>query len=427
VVARTGALAVPMRMVTWTVIVLTLAVGFHSSGVVDARPGLAVLTVVVGLHAVPLLALAIPITFVRVSGLWFGVFLVAQYVLSPYLLGDSRHFRTLMPDAKRVIDVLEGAIPGVVGVQRITTDGQGFRVLPPVDYAKKRGFRIFVMGGSTTEQSLLDDQVTWTYLLQQQLAARSGEPVEVINTGRSGTRAVHHLATLTHVVDDATDCAVFLLGVNDWMKQIREHYGSSRYRREEALDMLFTDTLLGRGLKAVIPLVSSWLPRGAVPDLDGTVQPYDDAHRRARNNSLARSDQRSLTFEQVAHSAPIESISDFCRKKHVPCLFLTQPHGYSPKASPAYRRTFWMTPASAKYTLDLKSLRGIARLYNSYLMEFAHTHGHQAIDLAAHVRPSAENFYDEVHFNVGGAQRVADVLTDGFMAGACGFESAEMP
>jgi hypothetical protein len=88
----------------------------------------------------------------------------------------------LKPNLDYKIDVDEGAIPGIVGVQHITTDEKGFRVTPPVDYTEKSGLRIFTIGGSTTVDIYLDDRATWTHHLQENLKAGLDRPVEAITT-----------------------------------------------------------------------------------------------------------------------------------------------------------------------------------------------------------------------------------------------------
>ncbi len=80
-----------------------------------------------------------------------------------------------------------------------------------------------------------------------------------------------------------------------------------------------------------------------------------------------------------------------------------------------------MTPFREDYTLDLTSMGGIADLYNQYLIRFARKQGHDLIDLAAAMPAGTASFYDDVHFNTEGARRVANVLTDELIAGACGF------
>jgi hypothetical protein len=82
-----------------------------------------------------------------------------------------------------------------------------------------------------------------------------------------------------------------------------------------------------------------------------------------------------------------------------------------------------MTPFNEDYTLDLASMRGIADLYNKYLIRFSREHGHDVIDLAGAMPAGTHYFHDDVHFNTEGARRVANVLTSALMAGACGFSS----
>jgi hypothetical protein len=149
----------------------------------------------------------------------------------------------------------------------------------------------------------LDDRSTWTYLLQEQLAAKTGRLVEVINTGLSGTRAINHLATLRRILAYAPDCALFLVGVNDWNKQIREHFGSDFYGSEQAK---FKWTLLGRGLQAAHDTLMGW----SEPEPTGGVQLEDGSRYTKQNDSLARPDQRTLAFDHVApdYSAEIEEI-----------------------------------------------------------------------------------------------------------------------
>jgi hypothetical protein len=339
------------------------------------------------------------------------------------LLAGARHFMTLPANMSQTIDVVGDAIPGIQGLQRITTDAMGFRAQPPIDYEHKRGFRIFAIGGSTTEQIWLDDRLTWTHLLQEQLAASTGRSVEVINTGLSGVRAVHHLAMLLRILDYTPDCVMFLMGVNDWNKHIREHFGSDYYRREEGKGRLFTWTLLGWALRTATLYGYRTMTRRREHDLEGSVRIEDGSYYSAQNDSLSRPDVRTLAFDDVApdYRAQVEQIGATCRAAGVPCVFLTQPSGYSPMSDPEYRRYFWATPPNEDYTLDLTSMAGIAGLYNQYLIRFAREQGHDLIDLAAAMPADIATFSDDVHFTTEGSRRVADVLTDALIAGACGF------
>ena len=89
-----------------------------------------VLTIAV--YLVPLLGQLLPVRMIHAAALWFGFFLVVQSFLSPLI--PVSDFRTLPVLMERQIDVISGAVPGIEGIQRITTDRLGFRVTPPVDY-----------------------------------------------------------------------------------------------------------------------------------------------------------------------------------------------------------------------------------------------------------------------------------------------------
>lgn len=335
--------------------------------------------------------------------MWLGVFFVAQGLVSPFALSFSKDFKTLPPNMDTKLEVLGPGTPGIEGLQHITTDGKGFRAYPPVDYQAKRGLRIVAIGGSTTENGLLDDQQIWPYLLQEELKSRLERPVEVINTGVSGTRAVHHLATLRHVLEYEPDIVLFLVGANDWNKHIREHYGSSYYREHK---YLFRDTILGH-------IADLLLETGRAASADGeAIERFNGDYYTQQNNSLGRPDQRSFRPSEVANDyrATLHEISAVCKESGVECVFVTQPNGYAVDASDDYTASFWMTPTNESYTLTLDSMAWISDLYNGYLLAFAKDNDHLAIDLAAQIRPSHDHLYDDVHFNRAGSRHVALVL-----------------
>ena len=97
----------------------------------------------------------------RAYGLWFGLFMVAQSLLTPLLRGD---YVALPAGMKTTVQVATDAIPGYPrGARKVTTDARGWRVQPALDYDSKAGTRIVAIGGSTTEDLVLDDVATWTH------------------------------------------------------------------------------------------------------------------------------------------------------------------------------------------------------------------------------------------------------------------------
>lgn len=341
---------------------------------------------------------------VRTYALWFAAFLVLQALLTPWLRGD---FITLPPLMNTTIDVRATDLPGMPpGLRHITTDEKGFRVNPRVDYRAKRGLRIYAIGGSTTEDIVLDDESTWTHLLQEGIAKR-GRSVEIVNTGVSGLRAANHLATLKVVAQLEPDLIIFLVGANDWAKQIKDRFEHNFWKpvslRDSALGMIVDGTVISPLRRRITG--RTWSDQTHVIDgLEGLT--------RSGQLSLHRTVTREFRPTQVAteYAATLREISSLCKENRLTCLFMTQPHAYS-EATPAdLRSRFWMTPPWATYTLEFESMADIASLYNEFLKSFAAREGHPLCDLAPGMEPSPKFFYDDLHFTDEGARRVADLV-----------------
>lgn len=386
-----------------------LIFGLWNSGAFDntVQVGSKWVAVAITFYALPLLAQPIPSSFVRVSALWFGAFLVLQTLATPVIKAQGSSFMTLTPNLDYRINIAEGAIPGIVGIQHITSDEKGFRVTPRVDYAKKGGLRIFAIGGSTTADIYLDDRATWTHQLQEDLKEGLQRPVEVINTGVAGLRAEHHLATLKEISKYEPDIVIILVGVNDWNRAIR----AAEDRERTTWLPYFQDSLLGTLInKAYLALVK----RSAINH--GVFEEEGDFFNR-RRNSLSLPDKREYFPDKVSpvYEKELGKIANQCKKLQGQCVFLTQPHGYDSAASDEYKRSFWMTPPGRRYTLTLESMAHIANLYNRYLIDFCHRQGLLVFDLAAHMEAGFHSFRDEVHFNTAGARKVGRLVAQYLM------------
>jgi hypothetical protein len=126
----------------------------------------------------------------------------------------------LKPNLDKYIQVTGDVIPGITGVKHISTDIHGFRVTKEIDYKNNSAIRIFAIGGSTTEQIHLDNNETWTAVLERNLQNKTNKDLQVINAGVSGPRAEQHYATLLQVLKFKPNIVLFMVGINDWNKDI---------------------------------------------------------------------------------------------------------------------------------------------------------------------------------------------------------------
>jgi hypothetical protein len=232
--------------------------------------------------------------------------------------------------------------------------------------------------------------------------------IEVVNTGLHGLRAVHHLATLEETLRLGPDMYLFMLGANDWMKQaLDEHETLTDRIQAYSLRRTLLGLVLGKGQRWLLGL------HGAEKlDDRGSAEPVDPYL--LKRGSLYREDEREFAPSSVSPSyvEALEEVVAICRQRSLTCVLITQPNGYKPGISPEFKRSFWMTPPDARYTLTFESSIDLAALYNDFLRRFAAEQGLPLCDLDAVIEPSFENFYDEMHFNEQGARRVAASLSD---------------
>jgi hypothetical protein len=160
--------------------------------------------------------------------------------------------------------------------------------------------------------------------------------------------------------------------------------------------------------------VTRWRTR----DLYGSAQVEDGTYYSTQNDSLARPDVRTLVLDDVAadYRAQPEEIGATCRRA------LRLPH-------PAFRLRRGERSRVPPLPLDDSAQRELhsgSRLHGGiadlqHLIRFAREQAHDVIDLAAAIPAGSASFYDDVHFNTEGALRVANVLANELIAGACGF------
>lgn len=320
---------------------------------------------------------------------------------------------TLPKNLKSEIQIVGDVMPGFSGLSRVSTDNKGFRVSKPIDYDHKKGFRIFAIGGSTTEQIFIDDTKTWTALLEKRLETSLGKEVEVINTGASGLRAEQHFYTFKNILQYSPDLVLFLVGINDWNKHIKEHLiedQTQAYKVEHTLSFIdFRQSLIFVGSKVLRDYFK--------PSVDITLSPTqrieDGSYYSSQNDSLSRSIIKRFQPNSVSNDYQIwlHKIVDLCRKRKVECMFINQPIAYQNDITKPLLKRLWMTPPNENYTLPLEDMRAIANLYNNWLINFSLKNTMNSCDLAIKVPPTTAFFYDDCHYNEGGAKKVASLIS----------------
>ncbi|MDV7340838.1 GDSL-type esterase/lipase family protein [Terasakiella sp. A23] len=364
------------------------------------------------LYALPIILILIPRTGTRTTGAWIGVFLLIEFILSITIHDTDYH--TMVPNLDEKLEVVGDVMPGFAGIQQITTDHKGFRVTRDVDYDNKpdNAYRIFAVGASTTAQDYLGDEKTWTHQLQQHLQAdMADKQVEVINTGLSGLRAEQNVSTLKNILAYDPDMVVFLLGINDWNRQIRHELSDGLARKHFFEQYQPEKSLIGTAVQAIRAKVRAARKAGKpVPKKE--IQKADGNYYAKHNRSFERRTLKPFDVTAVSenYDDAVTDLMELCQAFEVKCVFLTQPTGYQEGAEKEIVDRFWMTPPEEAYTVGMTGVQKISQLYNNYLIEKSKEFGHQSCDIAKDVPPTTEYMYDDCHYNENGARHVAELV-----------------
>lgn len=314
------------------------------------------------------------------------------------------NFKSLQPNISETVQVgSSGLLPSLDEEIFISTDDRGFRSLhSKTNYENK----LILVGGSTTEQLTISDDNTTASLLEGMLVD-AGKAVNVVNTGASGLRAIHHAATMRETRSDNSIGYIILLGVNDWNRVLRtsDSYWRSRILRlREPGDWPLTiavirlrNMAIGENrVKAPRETPGAYYARvmdayEEKPKREFETKP---AHRRLYTGEIRR-------VENVCESLPDGQF----------CIFATQPHGYYPAnfEDPDFIRSLWMTPPNKDWALTPESLSKVANEFNGWLSDSVDCRNCYVLNLDEVFGGDPAYFYDDVHFNNAGARLYAEV------------------
>ena len=348
--------------------------------------------------------------------LW--LLLLANFVITPIdFKRNNSDYLTLPPNLNYKLEIAGKGMPGFVGVQHVSTDEMGFRSTSKIDY-KQRGaaYRIFTIGGSTTEEIYTDNSKTWSALLQSSLTQQLGKEVEVINTGFAGLRARHHLKTLEHVLQYKPDAAIFLMGINDW----NHHIKTAIRTQEAAQDKVEKDAGRAPIVRKSMPTITwtqtfdltkslLWKSIQRVVGKD-LITKNDGSYYYTQNHSVSREDWRRLAITNVAqdYSDSVNDIIALCEKSKIVCLFANQPTAYQVDITLDLTQRLWMTPPNEAYSVDLSDVRHIAQTYNRWLLQRI---PQASCDLSTALAANTDHLIDDCHFNPAGSAVIADQIS----------------
>jgi lysophospholipase L1-like esterase len=305
---------------------------------------------------------------------------------------------------------VEKGLPGVSGPTRFTTNNMGFRGSDLVNPKPPGEFRIFMVGGSTTECFLLDDHHAIDAVLQRELAKldHSGRTIKVYNAAKSGDKTVDHIAMIGHrIAHLEPDMIIVFAGINDLRPYDYLHLYNQQRERLSLLRLL------------VLASTEFQLPRRVYYSLSryqkafGAVTLETSIKKEAR----IRREAPIMNEKPVDNTAPYRdnllTIAGVARAHRIRLVYMTQQETWNSKVDPQAEEWQWLLYVpEARRTHRADLMDTALESLNDVMRQVAVDRQIPLYDLRKILPQSTEFFYDDMHFNVKGAQAAGKGLAE---------------
>jgi lysophospholipase L1-like esterase len=366
-----------------------------------------------------------------ISSLIFAV-VVTELVLSMFL-GRFNSYYPWKPNMLVELNPAQEYLPGIYGKSVFQTNSYGLR---GDEIPTGESFKILAIGGSTTECLYLDQRETWTHLLQEKLKESDNwDNVWIGNSGKSGLSTRHYILQMKHLLAQIPDInrVIVLPGINDLSNLLStgdpdiykgkeekdEHVALTAAfdvmpRYEEKKLPFFKRTRIWFLLTKAKFLIAGW------NDIQNNVGSQLKSQREFRQNAKIYIDELPVMDSAISlYKERLNIMVDEVQKKGSKIIFLTQPSLWKDGMKEEVEKLLWFGWMGGKWGSDeyysIKALIKGLENYNKALLEVCRERNVDCVDLASDIPKDTSVFYDDVHFNEGGARQVADILEDYFL------------
>ncbi len=333
------------------------------------------------------------------------VFSLIVLELMLQLILPRAKFDTRLPFFPHVNRQIRVDLPGVSPVIHYSTNSLGLRGDAAPDNWDEF-YTIITIGGSTTHSNFIDDSLTWSALLQDNLG-QTLDSIWVGNAGIDGHSTRGHIIVMEEAIRELNpDMVIFLVGINDLGLSLSDTpplYGT--YADNQVAPIVFKSQLF-RFTWQIGHLIA-----GNVVTTQTAHQAFEPVAINPDELADLPDDLQDLLPQLDIYRDNLHRLIDISEELNLDILFLTQPllfddtvYWQSIEGKSVWLQNQTMPVSAATYW-------NLLDIYNESLLEVCEERDVPCYDLASHIPHSPNYFYDIVHFNEAGSAQVADEIT----------------
>lgn len=321
----------------------------------------------------------------------------------------NQYIKSEHPKNLRLVTEPEPDLPGVRGPNVFTTNNLGFRGDDLTIPKPANEFRIFMVGGSTTECLYLDDSKTITRVLQNELNKSKGAnlTVKVYGAAKSGDASDDHCSMIVHrIVQLQPDMIIVFAGINDLTRAL-VNYDYLHYVKDEPPDRLRSLKYLATDCQIVRRF--HYLFSRITPPV---TQVFQEIHLRSQyKNEITLCNSVPLSNEHpridlAAYANNLRTIAGVAQAHGIKLVLMTQQTTWNGPDNANLKEWQWLLCRSGTRFREDYMNEALTAL-NDQTRQVAREFSLPVYDLAVTMPKSRDFFYDDVHFNDRGAKEAA--------------------
>lgn len=317
----------------------------------------------------------------------------------------NQYIRFEYPRDYAAVTVAEPGLSGITGHNHFTTDNMGFRGDSLITPKPRGEFRIFIVGGSTTECFYVDDANDMSRVVQNDLAAQAPDSttVKVYNVGMSGAASDDHVAMISQrLVLLQPDMIVVFCGINDLTRSIYDydylHYVDIR---PEPWQRCLKHVIMESQLVRRAYYLRQRIHKDPRRMLEERLLETNYAGLVGLQRTLPVTDKRPRT-DETSYRDNLVSMVGLARAHGVRLVFMTQQSTWNSHVDPHARDWSWMrNRTGVTYREDY--MDAALESLNDVMRGVAAGNDVPVFDLARTMPKSLKYFYDDCHFNTEGS------------------------
>lgn len=291
-----------------------------------------------------------------------------------------------------------------------STNNFGFRG-DDIKNPKEEGeFRIFLVGGSTTENLYIDDSKSLEKRIENQLLLAGGkQKITVYNAGKSGDISTDHLSMISHRINHLeADLIVLFCGINDFRRSI----SSYNYIQMPKMKTLSNSEKLKNTLNSFSQIIRRVLMVKNNISSDSEKITFSTRYQKLFNKTKGLQEiPLNKKYTTKFYENNLRSIVGICKTNNIELILMTQPTTWGSQESDEIMQCHWMTIANDKEKyLEDDLIIGLNH-FNNITRKISKENNLKLVDLDSIMIKSEANFFDDCHFNNGGVIKSSKIIS----------------